>query len=45
MPPTITPLTVEDLNCSLEELERRIDSERQTASYYCTSDHNKIEQE
>jgi hypothetical protein len=37
MPPTITPLNVEDLNCSLQELERRIGADRQVASYYCTS--------
>jgi hypothetical protein len=41
---TIDPLNVEDLTCSLEELERRIASDRQVAGYYCTVHHDKIEE-
>lgn len=37
MPPQMTPLNVDQLTCSLEELERRIGSDRQVAGYYCTS--------
>jgi hypothetical protein len=42
---TIVPLSAADAACSLEELERRIASERQTPSYYCTVDHGDIEQD
>jgi hypothetical protein len=35
--PQQVALNVDGLSCSLEELERRIGSDRQVAGYYCTS--------
>lgn len=41
---TITPLNADELTCTLEELERRIGSNKQVAGYYCTVHHGKTEQ-
>jgi hypothetical protein len=40
---TIVQLNAAELTCTLEELERRIGSDRQVAGYYCTVHHDTIE--